>query len=540
MEEPRATTRINPQVYQTQTGVKTLTIDNQNKKKNIKLTAAQTAIAMAALTLISKCLGFVREMVMAGCFGTSYVVDAYVMAQNIPNILFAGILSAVSTSFMPLFSEKMEQEGEASGNRFVNEVLNLLLKTSVVVAIFGVVFAKQFVQVFASGFTGEQVTLTVFFVKIAFLFLIFTSANNLLTAYLQYKNVFLPQIVFGYLQNIIIITFVIIGAYVNEKLIIFGLLISYTLINLLLIRLANKKGLKRKFSLENSGVAKQIIALALPVFIGGYVAQINTYVDKMLASGLPEGSVASLNYALIIVSLVSGLTVSIISTITFPKLNQARAAGNQDYYNEMLSKSFNLIFIIAVPFAMGAMAFSKEVVQVIYERGAFDTTATAMTAVALFWYGPHLAVSALNTPVIQAFQSHKDMVTPMWIGVVIVAVNVSLNLLLIENMGMAGLAFATSIAGAVGLVLRMMMLKKKFADVHLIESVSKLIKIALAAGTSVAIANVTYDWLASTVWMPRLIYLGVAVCLAAMIYLIMLSVLNVQEIEFVKGLFKRK
>lgn len=519
---------------------KTLTIDNQNKKKNIKLTAAQTAVAMAVLTLISKCLGFVREMVMAGCFGTSYVVDAYVMAQNIPNILFAGILSAVSTSFMPLFSEKMEREGEESGNKFVNEVLNLLLKASIVVAIFGIVFAKQFVQVFASGFTGEQATLTMFFLRIAFLFLIFNSLNQLLTAYLHYKNVFLPQIAFGYLQNFIVISFVILGAYINEKLIIFGLLCSYILINLLLTRLANKKGLKRVYSFKNSGVAKQIMVLALPTFIGGYVAQINTYVDKMLASGLPEGSVAALNYALLIVSLVSGLTVSIISTITFPKLNQARAAGNQEYYNEVLSKSFNLIFIIVVPFALGAMAFSEEVVQVIYERGAFDTTATAMTAVALFWYSPHLAVSTLNKPIIQAYQSNKEMKTLMYIGFVVVTVNVCLDFLLIKKMGIAGLAFATSIAGTVGFILRVLILKKKYPQIKAIESKRKLCIIGISAGCSVAIAAIAYDWLVAVIWLPRLMYLGIVVVIASLIYIFMLNLLKIDELKVLWNIFKKR
>lgn len=512
-----------------------MNIDSKNKQNIFKLTAAQTAVAMAALTLISKGLGFIREMVMAGFFGTSYIVDAYVMAQNIPNILFAGILSAVSTSFMPLFSEKMEKEGEGSGNKFVNEVLNLLLKTSVVVAIFGVVFAEQFVQGFASGFTGEQAALTEFFVKITFLLLIFNSINQLLSAYLNYKNIFLPQIIFGYLQNIMVIVFVVIGAYTNEKLIVFGLLVGYMLINLLLTKLAKHEGLKRSFSLKNSGVAKEIIALSLPVFIGGYVAQLNTYIDKMLASGLQEGSVAALNYALLIVTLVSGLTVTIISTITFPRLNQARALGNQEAYNDMLSKSFNLIFIIAIPFALGAMMFSTEVVQVIYERGAFDSVATAMTSVALFWYGPHLAVYSLNTIIVQAFQSNKDMKTPMMIGVIVVGINVSLNFILINRMGMAGLAFATSIAGTVGLILRVAMLRMKFPEIRLIESGNKLIKIAFSASVSVGLARFVYNFLLQVIVIPRVLTLGIAVFMAMVIYLLLLMIIKVEELKMIKS-----
>ncbi len=283
-------------------------LEEHNKIKSSQRTAAQTAVLMAILTLISKGIGFAREMVFAAFFGAGYVMDAYVMAQNIPNMLVAGVLAAVSTSFMPLFSDKMEQEGEEEGNRFVNEVLNLMVKTAAVVAIFGVVYAPQLVKVFASGFKGEQAILTVFFLRVALIYLIFNACNDLMVKYLQYKGVFLPEIIYGYAQNFFVIGFAIIAAYTSEKLLVFGLFFSYSTLYLFLLYLAKKKGFKRNTKVKNSGAAKQIIILAFPAFIGGYVATINTYVDRMLASGLPEGSVSALNYAMIIIGMIGGLT----------------------------------------------------------------------------------------------------------------------------------------------------------------------------------------------------------------------------------------
>lgn len=515
---------------------------NSNREKNskkIQHTVAQTAILMAVLTLFSKLLGFVREMVIAAFFGANYVVDAYVMAQSIPNILFSGILSAVSTSFMPLFSEKMEKEGTESGNQFVNDILNLLLRASICVAIVGIIFAPQFVSIFAPGFEGEQQSLTEFFLRVAFSFLIFTSANTLLTAFLQYKGVFLPQIVLGYGQNIIIICFVIAGALVNEKIIIFGLFISYILMNLMLTKLASRCEFKRRYRSHDKYVAKQILALSLPVFIGGYVAQINTYVDKALASNLDEGSVAALNYALLIIGLITGLTASIISTITFPKLNQAKAIGDQEQFNRLLSKSFNLTAMISIPFGIGAMAFADEVVQVIYERGVFDETATTLTSIALFWYAPHLIASTLNTQIVQAFHANKDMKTPVYIGTISVVLNIILNLVLVKIMGLAGLAFATSIVDVIGLIMRYFALKYKFPQIQLIESTGKLIKVFTAAAISVGVSVVLYNFLIISIWMPRTLYLLISVAIAGVIYLGLLVLLEIDEVKLIKSVVNK-
>lgn len=503
-------------------------------------TAAQTAMIMAILLLVSKVFGFVRELVFAAFFGAGYVMDSYSMSQSIPNILFSGILQAVSVSFMPLFSDKTERESEEAGNSFVNEVLNLLAKVALLLGILGAVFSKQLVGIFAYGFNEDQRMLTAFFLRISFFYIIFNSCNEVLRKYLEYKKVFLRPIFFGYVQNFIVIVFAILAAYTTEKLLIFGLFFSYAGCTIFLAYLAKKEGLNWRFYAKSSGsVGRQIIMLAFPAFIGGYVANINTYVDRSLASGLPEGSVAALGYAMTILGLIIGLTVSIISTIIFPRLNQARAMGDMEYYNELLSGGFNLYAIVTLPFGFGAMVFAQEVVQVIYERGAFDPVATGMTAIALFWYGPHLCLSQLNTQSIYAFQTNKDMKTPMYVGFVSVAANIALNLILVKRMGIGGLALATSIATGISLVLSLVLLRKKFPQLRMIESFGKLIAIALAAAVAVAAGKGTYALIAGAIWMPRVCYLALAMIVAGGLYLGLLWAMKVKELEFVKDIVRK-
>ncbi|HVI42342.1 MAG TPA: lipid II flippase MurJ, partial [Anaerovoracaceae bacterium] len=102
-------------------------------------TAAQTAVLMAILTLCSKLLGFIREMIIANYFGASYIVDAYVMSTALPGILFGGVFAAVATAYMPLYSKINEEQGEVNSNRFTSEVINLLILVSVFASIIGII-----------------------------------------------------------------------------------------------------------------------------------------------------------------------------------------------------------------------------------------------------------------------------------------------------------------------------------------------------------------------------------------------------------------
>ncbi len=204
-----------------------------------------------------------------------------------------------------------------------------------------------------------------------------------------------------------------------------------------------------------------------------------------------------------------------------------------------MSKGFNIIAIITIPFSLGAMAFNEEVVQVIYERGAFNEAATGMTALALLWYGPYLCITQLNTQSIYAFQTNKDMKTPMYIGIVSVAVNVVLNLLFIERMGLAGLALATTIASLISLTLSLIILRVKYPKIVIVESWRKLLYIFVSATISVCLAIITYKLINRSIWMPRACYLIIAVAVAGSAYLALLCLAKIKELAMLKALVKR-
>ena len=502
-------------------------------------TASQTAVFMAILTLVAKLLGFVRETVIAGAFGTSYVVDAYVMAQSIPSMLFGGILGAVGGAYLPVFSEIAEKRGKAEGDRYTGKILSIALLVSAIVGVLGFAFSDQIVTIFAKNFSAEAAELTGFYLKVAFCFSLFTSTTGILDSYLRYHDVFLLQIVGGYLYDIGIIAMALISARTNVRYLIFGMLIGHFLQFGTNSVWAVKRGLVLQPSIQFDEPVRRSFRLALPVFIGTYLSQVNTFVDKMLASGLQEGSIAALNYGILLIGMVNSLTTTIILTVLYPKITQAVNVGDWDRFYAMMQRGAALIIMIGVPFCLGAIGFSDAVVQVVYERGSFSEASTAFTANAFLFYAPILIFSPIGGLLSNACYSTQDMKTPIVCSAISIATNIILNLCLVNSLQHKGLALATSIASAVNCVTLSVFVRKKFDKLNIFPPVRKILVICLCAVASVLSAVFVYHVLCNTIWMPRVLYLGCAVGISVIVYLALFKVFRIEEVEMLKELIHR-
>lgn len=498
---------------------------------------ARTALFMAILTLFSKVIGFAREMVLAGCFGVGDVTDAYFMATNIPTMIFGGVFSALSLAYMPTFSKKYETEGEAASSKFTREVLTIMLIVSGCSMLIGFFLSKPIVSLCAPGYDGFVRDLTVFYVKITFTYILFLSIYALMEAFLQYKKIFLPQIIIGYLQSIGVIIFIVLAAKFSYYLLPFGLFAGYGMKALVTSVLAKKNGFPFKPAAHPGKSAREIMILALPVFIGSCANQINLFVDKSLASGLQEGCVTALSYGNTIVNTVIGLTTAIILTIVYPHLTQANSTREYEKFSDMASSGLNLTLLIMVPFNFGALLYSEPVIQVIYERGAFNAAATSLTAPAFFYYASGLTFIALVNFLTRAYYAMRDMKTPVVYAIVGVLVNIVCNLLLIHVLGYRGLALATSLAAVVNTLLLWGNFHRKYPQITLVRSTSKIVRIVAASAIAVAASLPVYML---TSGLPMILELGLTILAAGLIYVVALKLLHIDEIELLFGMLKRK
>lgn len=510
-------------------------------KKGIR-TTAQTAVLMAMLTLVSKLFGFIREMVMANFFGASFITDAYAMSFTILTVLFGGVITAVSTAYIPIYSRINENKGKKAGDEFTSRILNILLLFTIVLSVLGIIFSDQLIAVLASGFSGETAELASFYVKVLFSYVIFSSAAGVLESYLQYKGVFLPQIIGGYFVSICTIAVIIISAYTSYYYLAFGMLAGYAFRFITIAVIAKKKHFQYSPVLKRDETIEEIIRVSMPVFLGTYAVSINHFVDKTLASRLTEGSISALNYATLLNSMITGLTITILATVIYPKLAQAISQHQQDRFNAILSSGLTIVVMIALPCSLGAMLYSEQVVQIVYERGAFGGKATAMTSSAFFFYAAGLLFLSVNELITRAYYSMRNMKTPMAFAGISVIINIVLSLILIRLMAHSGLALATSIAAFCNTLLLWTNIRKKYSDVKLFDSRSKIIKIAISAMVSVGSSYIIYIVIIlplSHVIIMRTVQLGLTIIAAGVVYLLALRFFKIEELNLIKLIFKR-
>ncbi len=495
-------------------------------------TAAKIAAAMMLLTVVSKIFGYVREIVLADVYGTSYIVDAYIMAQYIPTIILTGIFTALSTSYMPTYSQVMFDSGRKPGEKYTNQILTLLLIFSGIALVLGLLFSNQLVSIFAHSFPEQTAELTSSFLKVAFGYTFFTAGFGILDSYLKYHNHFLPQIIYGYLFSLCSIAFIFISKYTNVSFLIYGILVAYAIQFIAGAITASKAGLKLRPTMELDQTIKKTVVLAIPVFIGSSLASINTFIDKSLASGLVEGSVSALNYGWELVTSISILTTMIISTIMYPRMTKASAEQNWEYFNTSTKIAMTIILMIAIPCTFGILVYPNEIVKLFFERGAFDASSTALTAPAFFFYGIGLVFTALNTMLIQVFYSVKNTVLPVVCSAIGIAVNIALNFILIGTMQHKGLALATSIAAVVNVIALSIVLNAKYKDIHIFCGLRKLGKIVIAAVISTAISYGIFY--AVGLVANEIIALLAAILADVALYYVALKLLKVEELDIFK------
>lgn len=517
--------------------INNLGINRMNKETINKF--AQTATLMMLFTLISKLLGFVREIVTAGIYGTSYVTDAYVMAQTIPTIVLGGILAALGTAYMPLLARVTENEGEEKGKLFTSNLITALLILSAIFVLVGNLFSEQLVGIFAYGFSSEAKVLTSSYLKITFMYIFFTSTAAIFETYLQYKGHFLTQIAAGYAQNIIVIAMTVVSAYTSNYLLVFGLLFGNAARCFIICGKTKKIGFSYIKSLKIKESFVMVVTFAIPVFIGTYIQQINTFVDKSLASTLGEGSVSALYYANLLINLTVTLTVSVISTLIYPELAKSASQRNIEKLHISAQKGIDLICIIAIPCSLGIIAYNELIVQIIYERGAFGEFGTELTASALSLYGIGLLFLGLNNFLVRIFYALEDMKTPMILAAISVCVNITMNFILIGPLQHRGLALGTSIAYMTYSVLMLAVINRKNESLELFSNRKKIVKVLIGAFCAVLIPYKVYVLIFKDN-LAAIVSLGVAVVLTGILYIIFLYGLKIEEVAMLKSLIIRR
>lgn len=498
---------------------------------------AEATIILIIGTMLMRILGFVREMAIAYKFGASAETDAYLVAFIIPGALATMVGGAITVAFIPVFTEYRIKEGEVEAWRFASSVINIILIILVIGSIISSLGASILVPVIAPGLADQTKEIAIHLMKIMSPLVISSGLIGLTTAIINsYQHFVLPAFA-GLLYNICIISSVLLLA---NRFGITGLALGTVIGSLFHLLAQSTVFIKEKryyvpsIDLNHPGV-KKTVQLIVPFLIGSAAGQLNLMVDRILASGLTEGSISALNFSSRVMNLPLGIFGAAVGTAIFPTLSQQIARGKLNSLRETFSWGLRTVWFVTIPASVGLIVLREPLIRLLFERGAFDQTATQMTAAALLYYSLGIFAHAGLFVITRTYFSMQDTITPVKIGVVGVVINIILNLILVRFLAHSGLALATSIAASGNLVLLIIYLRKKLGYLdgkRILYATIKIISASLMMGFACQLAlNLSYHYLGeSTTLKYQALQVGGIALIGIFTYFIAAALLRMEEL----------
>jgi putative peptidoglycan lipid II flippase len=493
----------------------------------------RAAAVVGTATLVSRVLGFLRDLVVAQAFGAGPATDAFFVAFRLPNLLRRLVgEGALSSAFIPVFTEYLTTRPRAEFLHMLRAVAGGLVAVLAALTLAGVVGAPVLVRVMAPGFFADTTTgiLTVKLTRLMFPYLFFVGLAALSMGILNAHRHFVTPALAPIMLNLGIIGAVFgLAPRLREPVFALaaGVLVGGAGQVLLQLPALARRGLLVVPALDRGHPAVgRIIRLMTPVAIGQSATQLNILVDTMIASFLAGGSVSYLYYADRLVEFPLGVFGIAIATAVLPTLSEQAAAGNPAALRATMSFTLRLAAFITLPAAVGLFVLREPLVRVLYQRGEFGPLETAQTAWALGFYAVGLVGFATAKIGAQAFYALGDTRTPVKVAVAAMVLNSVLAVALAFPLRHGGLALATSCSATVNAVALAWLLRRRLGGAGVAGAGRGWARIAVAsAGMAIALVAVAWGWpppasrVGEAAWLGAMIAGGVLVYAAAHVLL---------------------
>ena len=495
---------------------------------------ARAAFTVLIINLISRLLGFVRDAVIAREFGASGATDAYLVAYTLPYSLQAILGMAFLTVMVPVVTGYFLRGEEEEGWKVVSSMINGTALVLGVITVLGIIFAPQLIRIMAPGFSQEKVELTAYLSRIMFPSIVFMAIGMLLTGVLNAGKIFaVPAFAPAFANIIVILTVILLGAQYRIEGLAMGTLAGF--VGFLLIQIPSLAKIKFryyfKFDYKHPVVGKLALAV-VPVSLSIAVNQILLALNRFFASSLSEGSITALDFADRLMNLPLGIFVAAVSTAIFPVLAEEASRKEEGVFAQTVTRGLGAVTVAMLPAAMGLIVLSTPVIQLLFQRGAFDYEATRLTAIALSYFSLGLWPIGANTILTKAFYALGDLKTPLLYGGVSIGVNIGLSFLLLPVLGHGGLALANSLAAVANMILLFVHLQKIIPSLKLLPLVDTTLK-SLAAALIMAVVvfflTQATNGFAAASTKALLIQVILASGIGALVYFGLVLVLQVDE-----------
>jgi len=417
-------------------------------------------------TIISRLLGYLRDILIAIFLGASFFADAFFVAFRIPNTfrrLFAE--GTFNAAFVPSYTSELEK-GKFKSNKFANEIFNLLFLGLLTLVLVAEIFMPAVVRLIAPGFVedSKKIELAIDLTRITFPFLMFVSLSSFFGAILNSHNKFAAASAAPIILNLVLIGILIFGKYLDDEIIFylsFGVSISGLLQLFFLYKFAKKfYFIKFNFNFKINNKVKFFFKKLLPSIFSSGVTQVNILVGTIIAS-FQASAVSYLYYADRIYQINLAIAGIAIGVVVLPQLSKYIHLKRKNKILLIQNKALELSMFLSLPASIALFIGSEEIISALFGYGSFSKEAVFNSGKALYYFGLGLPAFALIKVFSTFFFANNDTKTPFYISLISVILNILISLYYFESVGFIIIPIATSISSWFNSLMLFIYLKNK-------------------------------------------------------------------------------
>ncbi len=510
---------------------------------------ARSTAFFSIATAASRVAGLAREVVAAGYYGTSGPMSAFTVAFQVPNLirsLFAD--AALQPAFVPIFTEQLEQKNYREAFRLASALLLIVTMVLGAITALFVLAAPLIMPLFAPGFEGEILDLTVTLSQVLFPILILLGVSGIVVGVLNSYDRFGAFAIAPLFWNLTIIAVLV----VVEPMLdgqdriyayAFGVLAG-TLVQLLIptFDLRNTP-FKFDWSFEwrHPGV-RRVLLLMLPVTISLGLINFNLLINSFFGSLVSVEAPAAIDKAFRIYQLPQGIFSVAIATVLFPTLARFASRGALDDLRTTMANGMRQILFVLVPAAAAVLVLAEPMIRLVYQRGAFDAAETTVVATALFWFAFSLPTNGLFLLLTRTFFGLQRP----WIPTGIAAGNLvvtAVGALALYHLGVGGIVASTAIATTASVIAQCVILRRLLGGLELGTLLDATIRITLAAAALAAVSYLVWDFLDEALGrdlLGQIISLGGSLAVGGLVYVAVARLLRIPELDQIMRLLRRR
>ena len=483
--------------------------------------AAAAGIVMASIAL-SRLLGFVRQAAINAQFGVGPEADAWFAAFRIPDTIFMLLAGgALLSAVIPVYAEVKSRGDPEALRQLLSGVATLVFLASIAFAALGALLAEPLMAAIAPGFEADTRALAVDASRWLMLSPVLLGLSAVAKAALQAERRFMPPALSPLLYNVgIIVGAVVLAQAFGLRGLVWGTLIGAALhFGVQAPGLASLVRFRFTWGFTNPDV-RRVIVLMLPRLLGVAALQASLIYVNILASLQGPSAVAALNNGFLVMLLPLGVFGMALGEAALPDLAGRWAGGDRTLFAARVSGVARHIVFLNVPAAVGLVILAEPLVAVLFQRGAFDATATAITATALRFFAIGLAGHAAVEILVRGFFAMQDTRTPVVLGATSLGLHMLLSWVLAQWLGIGGIALGLSIGVLVEALLMALVLRRR-GGLHVGRAELAVIATALTAATMmglvIAVLRVT-TWTEGPIGLDSALLLGAYLTAAVATY----------------------